>query len=236
MFDQSEFDIRCEWGEQGIVHLAPISDVVIIVDVLSFSTCVSVAAVRGAAILPFDGSQPGAGEFARGRGAELAGSRGRARYSLSPASFSDVHSGTQVVLPGLNGSRLSLLTGQVPTLAGCIRNARRTGEGARRLGQKIAVVPAGERWKTDGTLRPAVEDLIGAGAIIRSLEGLVSPEAKCAMGAFECARPYLAQLLAASCSGQELIAMGFKQDIAMSAELDADDCLAVLRDGAYTMA
>ena len=24
-FDQQEFDIRCEWGEQGVAHLAPIS-------------------------------------------------------------------------------------------------------------------------------------------------------------------------------------------------------------------
>jgi hypothetical protein len=28
--DQAEFDIRCEWGPQGVEMLAPISDVVII--------------------------------------------------------------------------------------------------------------------------------------------------------------------------------------------------------------
>jgi 2-phosphosulfolactate phosphatase len=46
IFDQQEFDIRCEWGEHGISVLAPISDVIIIIDVLSFSTSVDVAGPR----------------------------------------------------------------------------------------------------------------------------------------------------------------------------------------------
>ena len=32
-FDQSGFDVRCEWGENGVRHLAPGADVVVIVAV-----------------------------------------------------------------------------------------------------------------------------------------------------------------------------------------------------------
>lgn len=49
-FSQSTFDIRCEWGAQGVNLLAPISDVVIIVDVFSFTTCVEIATAQGATI------------------------------------------------------------------------------------------------------------------------------------------------------------------------------------------
>lgn len=43
VFDQSDFALRCEWGEQGVNKLALVSDVVVIVNVLSFSTCVESA-------------------------------------------------------------------------------------------------------------------------------------------------------------------------------------------------
>lgn len=52
-FDQAEFKVRCEWGEKGVVQLAPISDVVVIIDVLSFSTCIDVANSRGAIVFPY---------------------------------------------------------------------------------------------------------------------------------------------------------------------------------------
>ena len=36
-FDQGSFDIRCEWGMEGLQELLPDSRAVVIVDVLSFS-------------------------------------------------------------------------------------------------------------------------------------------------------------------------------------------------------
>ena len=64
IFDQSEYNVRCEWGEQGVTTLAPISDVVIIVDVLSFSTAVEIAANQGAIVFPYRWKDETAYDFA----------------------------------------------------------------------------------------------------------------------------------------------------------------------------
>src|SRR5919205_362863 len=53
IYDQQEFDIRCEWGAHGVAVLAPISDVIIIIDVLRFSTSVDVAVTQGAVVFPY---------------------------------------------------------------------------------------------------------------------------------------------------------------------------------------
>ncbi len=85
---QSEFDIRCEWGLHGVQSLVPFSDVVVIVDVLSFSTCVDIATASGAAMLPYRFDHESARDYGRARGAMLAGRRGSAsEYSLSPAGL-----------------------------------------------------------------------------------------------------------------------------------------------------
>ena len=33
--DQSEFDVRCEWGMHGLTTLAPLAKLVVIIDLLS---------------------------------------------------------------------------------------------------------------------------------------------------------------------------------------------------------
>jgi len=235
-FDQREFDIRCEWGEQGVARLAPISDAVIIVDIMSFSTCVTVAAAREATVFPYRWKDDSRLAFAHSVGAELAGSRGKSRFSLSPASLLLIPPGTRLVLPSPNGSTLTLSTGQTPTFAGCFRNSKAVALAAMRCGRKVAVVPAGERWKEDQTLRPAFEDLVGVGAIIQHLTGTLSPEARLAVDAFRGAVPELLVRLKECSSGKELIAMGFEDDIPVIAEMDVDDCAPILKDGAYRKA
>ncbi len=45
-----------EWGLAGVEALAPHSDVMIIVDVLSFTTCVDIAIGRGGVVYPYRGT------------------------------------------------------------------------------------------------------------------------------------------------------------------------------------
>jgi len=233
-FDQADFDIRCEWGEKGLSHLLPTSDVTIVVDVMSFSTCVSVAVGRGAIVYPYRYKDDSAAIFAQSVGAEAAGARGKARYSLSPASLLLLEEGGRLVLPSPNGAALSLATGETPTFAGCLRNARAVARSAQRIGRKIAVIPAGERWKEDSSLRPAFEDLIGAGAVISHLKGSLSVEARMAMQAFLNVRQDLLPSLQACSSGRELREMGFEEDIPLIARLDAEEYAPILRNGAYS--
>ncbi len=233
-FAQSEFDIRCEWGERGVAALAPISDAIIIVDILSFTTCVTVAVSQGAMVFPFRHRDDSRIAFANSVQAELAGERGGDGFSLSPVSLSRLPAGTRVVLPSPNGSALSLATGRTPTFAGCLRNSKVVAEAARRLGPRVSVVPAGERWKGDHTLRPAFEDLVGAGAIIRHLRGRLSPEAQLAVAAFDGVKDDLLHRLKTCSSGKELVTGGFEKDVVLSAQIDVDDSVPLLQSGAYS--
>ena len=234
IFDQTGFDIRCEWGANGIAALASTSDAVIIVDIISFSTAVTIATARGAVVYPYHLRGEQAQAFAQSVNAELAGRWGYEGYSLSPASLLTIPAGTRLVLPSLNGATLTLATGGKPTFAGCLRNAAAVARAASRHGPRIAVIPCGERWKEDGRLRPAIEDLIGAGAIISHLPGSWSPEAQTAVAAYHGAEAKLLNTLQQCASGREIQAMGFAADIHLTAQVDVDDCAPFLSDGAYT--
>src|SRR5438128_340686 len=104
IFDQREYDVRCEWGERGVQRLAPVSDVVIIVDVLSFSTAVEIATNQGAIVFPYRWKDETAHHYAKSVRAEVADKHNRNKRSLSPASLLDLPAGTRLVLPSPNGS------------------------------------------------------------------------------------------------------------------------------------
>lgn len=233
IFDQAEFELRCEWGMQGVTKLAPISDVIIIVDVLSFSTCVEIATNNGAMILPYQWQDESASNYAKLMNAELASKERKTHngYSLSPTSMITIPAGFRLVLPSPNGASLTLLTGNIPTLTGCLRNCKSIAKFAQKHGQKIAVIPAGERWE-DGSLRPACEDLLGAGAILSYLDGKLSPEAKVAVAAFQSVKDILNTLRKCS-SGKELIARGFARDLELAAAVNSSTCVPLFTDNAY---
>lgn len=234
-YSQQEFDIKCEWGAEGLEALVGLSDAVVIVDVLSFSTCVDIATARGAVVYPYRRRDESAVAFAASVGAVLAGPRQQQAvgYSLAPTSLVAVPPGTRLVLPSPNGSTLTLATGDVATFAGCLRNASVVAYAASAKGSRVSVIPAGERWE-EGGLRPAIEDLLGAGAIIHNLPGTRSPEASAAEALFLRFKDSLPALLAQCSSGKELIEAGFEADVELAALLDVSNSVPFLIEGAYS--
>jgi 2-phosphosulfolactate phosphatase len=238
-YDQSVYDVRFEWGPEGVRRLAQDATAVVIVDALTFSTAVDVAVGRGAAVIPFRVGGEMAEAAARDLGALLAVPREHVSparpYSLSPGTLAVLAPGDRLLLPSPNGATLTLLAAAsgAAVFAGCLRNAGAVVAAARASGRPVTVIAAGERWDND-LLRPAVEDLIGAGAIIASLRtAALSPEARAALAAFQSAADDLPAVLAACSSGRELIERGYAGDVAYAAQLDVSAAVPRLIDGAY---
>ncbi len=139
-------------GAGRVEALSPISDAVVLVDVLSFTTCVDIATSNGAAVLPYP--------------------------------FTDDGSAAECA----------------PAVAG---------------------------------RQPALEDWLGAGAVIRCLSGRKSPEAQAAQRLFEAYRGDLARTLTGCASGKELIGRGFAADVALAAQLDCSPGAPLLQHGAF---
>lgn len=232
-FDQREYDIRFEWGLSGVQALAPISDVVIIVDVLSFTTCVDIVVGNQGVVFPYKAKMELLAGYADSVGAVYATRERDAVYSLAPSKLAKIPVGTRLVLPSPNGSTLSLATGDVQTMAGCLRNAEAVAAKANQLGRAITVIAAGERWQGDGLLRPGLEDLLGAGAIIAGLNGRLSPESKLALAAFRSVGSDLQDTLYHCGSGKELIGRGFEEDVRLASQLNVSDATPLLVNGAY---
>lgn len=234
--------VRCEWGPVGAARVAG-AGAVVVVDVLSFTTSVSVLVERGTDVYPCAWRDARAGVLAAEHGAVLAVGRREVSeaqpWSLSPAALRRAPAPARLVLPSPNGSAISsTATGRV--VAAGMRNAGAVGSWLRERGygkeQAVAVVPAGERWP-DGSLRPAVEDLLGAGAVLHALdapESVSSPEALIARGAYaSMGSVAVAEAVRACGSGQELIAGGFADDVEVAVEADSSLVVPVLEAGCF---
>jgi 2-phosphosulfolactate phosphatase len=258
--DAGPFDLQFEWGPDGLARLGPGAAAIVIVDVLRFTTAVSVAIDRGATVLPYPWADDGARTYAAQHNALLAGADsdgpGDTPWSLSPVDLARLRAGTRLVLPSPNGSELAYrarrLAPGAAILAGCLRNASAVArEAAAWLSPApVVVIAAGEHWGAAAgppgdrsgrpALRPAVEDLLGAGAILRALRVLTglapdraSPEARAAMAAFDEARDDLREWLLASTSGRELVGRGRRDDVVVAAALDVEALAPVLVGAAF---
>ncbi|MGF1430444.1 2-phosphosulfolactate phosphatase [Kitasatospora sp. LaBMicrA B282] len=244
-FLQREHGVRFEWGPTGARQLAPEGGCLVVVDVLSFTTSVTVAVEAGVRVYPYAWRDGTAVAFAREKAAELAVGRRaatpQAPWSLSPAALRRAPYTPRLVLPSPNGSAIAAAAGGSTVVAGSLRNAGAVGRWLARQGygsvdRPVLVIAAGERWP-DGSLRPALEDLLGAGAVIAALAaqggGPLSPEATAARACFV-GTADVAGAVAACSSGLELVRRGFTDDVAIATELDASTVVPVLTGGAFT--
>ncbi len=250
VWSQSGASVRFDWGPTGAQRLAVPGGILVVVDVLSFTTSVGVAVERGTAVYPAAWRDARAGELAAREEAVLAvGRRAVSRahpWSLSPASLRAAPPVTRLVLPSPNGSTIAAAAtaaGIDTVVAASLRNAPAVGAWLGRAvahdPRPVCVVAAGERWP-DGSLRPALEDLLGAGAVISALlsaaRGLVaSPEAEAARRLHEATADPAAAVRGCA-SGVELMSSGFAADVEVAVEVGTSTAVPVLSDGAFRAA
>ena len=201
-FDQSTYQVRFDWGVDGLARLAA-ADIVVVVDVLRFSSTVIQAVERG----------------------ETVGLDAAARaVSINGVAVADAANSEVILLGALRNA--SAVADEV--LAEQERRAARTS---------VAVIAAGELTSREpgAPLRFAVEDLLGAGAIIAALadRGIdhSSPEAAAACESFRALRGAARHLLTASGSGRELADR--REEVLAAAEVDASTAVPKLRDGVF---
>ena len=239
---QAAYAVRLDHGPTGAVAVSGGADVAVVVDVLSFTTTLTVAVDRGTTVLPFAWRDERAAAYAAEHDAVLAVGRlearhGQAGVSLSPAAMASVEGVERLVLPSPNGSSIAFaLAGAGCTVVGAsLRNAAAVAAWLPP-DATVAVVAAGERWP-DGSLRPAVEDVWGAGAVLAALVALgrtdLSPEARAAVAAYDGVRGGLREELLACAGGRELVDKGFASDVWIAAEADVSTVVPVLEGPAF---
>lgn len=233
---QDGYEVRFEWGPVGAATLASAGSTVVVVDVLRFTTAVEAALSVGVDIYPYRWRDESARRFAISVGAILADGADPDGPSLSPIRLRRMEPGATVVLPSPNGSTCAALAAEAGArvVAASLRNATATAAYLGGTGT-VSVIACGERW-ADDSLRPCIEDLVGAGAVITHLDGTRSPEAEAAAAAWESAsQKGIGPVLTASGSGVELIDKGHRADVDYAAEVDVSEVVAVLRDGRFSV-
>ena len=247
LFSQDDYSLRFDWGLSGAD--ASRADLAVVVDVLSFSTAVSIAVDRGMVVYPYAWADDSARAYARARDAVLAMGRlealrsGCRAPSLSPAALLVCEPVPRLVLPSPNGSAIAavLRARSTGVAIGCLRNATAAAhcvQTALEAGQAVTVIAAGERWQGDDSLRPCLEDHLGSGAVLAKLleagfGDRMSPEAHAAALLYSAHTRTLAQTIRLCVSGQEIHGRGFDTDTTAAAEVDVSTRVPVLVDGAF---
>ncbi|MGW5229867.1 2-phosphosulfolactate phosphatase [Nocardia niigatensis] len=242
---QDGYGVRFEWGLTGARALGPGCAALVVIDVLSFTTAVSVAVEAGTQVFPYAARDSTAADFAVSRDARLAVGRsvmGAGNpWSLSPAALRRAPVPERLVLPSPNGSAISVAVEGIPVVAACLRNASAVGRWIVKQGwgtadRPVGVIAAGEHWPDRDVLRPALEDWLGAGAVVAALSengaGPLSPESMATRAGFS-GIPDMPALIGDCASGRELAAIGFADDVAVAVEIESSAVVPVLHEGRF---
>ncbi|MFS0852862.1 2-phosphosulfolactate phosphatase [Microbacterium sp. 179-I 3D4 NHS] len=196
-FDQSTYQVRLDWGLPGLERLAS-SDVVVVVDVLHFSTRLADAVETG---------------------------------TEAGLSAEEVHEASAVAAAAASRGA-TVLVGGIRNAAAVARAVQQIQE-RRQARTSVAVIAVGQTDAAAG-VRFAVEDQLGAGAVVAALteRGIdhTAPEAAVAAEGFHALRRALGHLVSASGSGRD---SADAEAAARAAQLDAVDAVPLLRDGRF---
>lgn len=144
---------------------------------------------------------------------------------------------------GARVARAASATG-AHVVAGGIRSAAAVAahvldvQRARGERTSIAVIATGAAIETDAApVRFAVEDLLGAGAVVAALGDLgidhASPDAAVAGEGYRSLRTAVRHLLSASGTAREMAAAGRRDEVQAAAERDASSAVPVLRGDVF---
>lgn len=233
--------VQLAWGRRGAQQAAERGDILVVIDTLRFSTTASTAVHHGALIYPCPLDEAMFNELARRVGGEVAivwrNSSTPARFTLSPSSYLAIEPGTRVVLPSPNGSTCCQYGSMTPALfVGALVNAQAVAQAVSQLlvasDLNVTVLACGERWRVpaeEGVLRFALEDYLGAGAILSALPFPQMIEAQACVATFTAMRDHLEEALWECESGQELRAIALGEDVRHAAQLNIYATAPVLR-------
>jgi len=246
--NKSPLQAHLDWMADGLRFALRAGRIVVVADILRFSSAVTTAVANGFTVYPV-ADQKKVTPLARRIRGLAAGRSGDARFSLSPFGYLDAGDirNKKVVLWSPNGAACaSLVKKGHRAYIGCLLNARALGRHltliAKKTGCAVTLVAAGEQQAFANGERIlydlksarrvfAVEDYLGCGAILSYVRLPKSPEAAVCERAFRASRRRLRQLMLDSFSGRFLQDRKLTRDVVWAAQLNKYDVVPVIRGG-----
>lgn len=236
-----EASVHVEWFPVAARQAGRRGDILAMVDVLSLSTTLTIAAERHFTSLVYSPA-----EIADMGGVQAAAAGLKARplskrrmvppgeLSLSPGSLLAADPGQRVLFTSLNGAAVVAAADGCPQIVvASLRNCDTAADVLARLladeiATRVTIVACGEHWSSvvaaESGLRPSAEDWVGAGVLAGRIADRgyrLSAEARAAAAAAEVG------LIEDCVSARELRAAGFADDVELALQLDVSKAVPV---------